>query len=1109
MWLAVSIALTTGASASELFTQNFDPSTQRLQLAPSARYGLFRQSDAIAVSVTGGATLRVFNLDGATVYQGAATSLHLVPGHYFVETDGDRAQFAVLPDDYAGATFLGTEGYGDDSNITNNERIDAIQPAWVRLLSGVNYWWRVEPQRDVWNWSDLDKAVDNNFSKGRKIILVAWSRPDWLTQDTEFIARYVLYVQKLAERYRGKVYAIEVWNEPDINPLVSWEMTLPYTSSKSDVAGIYRQLLQAARSAVKQVAPEIRVVGAGWATPGYQEIVDGFLAGNGASLFDAYTFHDYDRTYWGLDQDITLASGAMLRLDRLIEQYRARMPGLPLWMDEGGLYGQSALEISNSQTDGTGKYVSLVDWHRGMTRAIKYVVMARAAGVELLLPHLLPRSTTDAANNYDLYGFEYGDRGPHPKTSAFLMACHWLNGAQFAQSRTPNEDLLLYAWRRADGAAVVFAWTREGHTVSVNTSALPAATDIFGTPVTVSAIGDEPILFHANHVEPATLLGQVRSALAGSQGSAPTIDAVPTQSVGAGEAVRFTVNATDVDGDNFSITVAGLPPGATFNPLTGEFSWSGATVAGNWTVVFTATDDWGTTRMFTVPITVVDGEQDGLAAQWPLDEEAGVIATDVVGSNDGTLVNFSATGWSRTDGERGLRFDGTDDYIRLDSSRIDLTNNFSIVTRFRATAAQADGTLLSIRFAYPSSGLRVILSRNTLWVQGQTTAGWKSASFCAGTIQNDQWHDLALVYDQGRLTIYLDGAEQGSASWSASLVMDSAAATKLGTDSAYYFAGLLRDLRVYQRPLSAAQVQGLSSEAGLAEVVTPANQTPQLGALSPHSVAVGQTCSFSVSATDADGDSLAYSAAALPAGASFNASTRTFTWAPSGTQTGTHTVTFAASDGTASDSAQVTITVTQPNRVPVLAGIGGKSVNEGQSLSFTLSATDADGNALTYSASGLPAGASFNTSTRTFAWTPGYTQAGMYSVAFAVTDGALSDSETITIAVYNINRAPVLAATGTRTVILGQTLSFTITASDPDGDALVYSVGKLPSGASFNAASRTFTWRPARRQAGIHSITFTVSDGKLSDTETGKIEIRKQPAAKRRAVTATKRLRSH
>src|SRR2546427_10334715 len=105
-------------------------------------------------------------------------------------------------------------------------------------------------------------------------------------------------------------------------------------------------------------------------------------------------------------------------------------------------------------------------------------------------------------------------------------------------------------------------------------------------------------------------------------------------------------------------------------------------------------------------------------------------------------------------------------------------------------------------------------------------------------------------------------------------------------------------------------------------------------------------------------------------------------------------------------SATVSITVTAVNNAPVLAAIGNKSGSEGSRLTFTVTATDADGDALTYSASGLPAGASFDPTTKTFSWTPAFDQAGTYSATFAASDGPATATETIALTIGNTNRAP-------------------------------------------------------------------------------------------------------
>ncbi len=179
------------------------------------------------------------------------------------------------------------------------------------------------------------------------------------------------------------------------------------------------------------------------------------------------------------------------------------------------------------------------------------------------------------------------------------------------------------------------------------------------------------------------------------------------------------------------------------------------------------------------------------------------------------------------------------------------------------------------------------------------------------------------------------------------------------------------------------------------------------------------------------------------------------------------------------------------NHAPVLATIGSKTVTTGSTLTFTISATDADGNPLTYRATGLPSGATFTASTRTFTWKPASTQVGSYKVNFSVSDGKAIDSEIVTITVTTTNHPPVLAPIGAKSVVKMHTLSFTISATDPDKNPLTYSATGLPSGATFSPSTRTFRWTPTTSQVGTYYVTFKVSDGKLTDSERVTITVRR------------------
>ena len=71
----------------------------------------------------------------------------------------------------------------------------------------------------------------------------------------------------------------------------------------------------------------------------------------------------------------------------------------------------------------------------------------------------------------------------------------------------------------------------------------------------------------------------------------------------------------------------------------------------------------------------------------------------------------------------------------------------------------------------------------------------------------------------------------------------------------------------------------------------------------------------------------------------------------------------------------ITITVGHVNRAPIFSAVGPQLVLEHNMLTFTVVATDPDGDAVTLSATGMPSGATFNPATGLFSWTPGYPSA--------------------------------------------------------------------------------------------------------------------------------------
>lgn len=246
---------------------------------------------------------------------------------------------------------------------------------------------------------------------------------------------------------------------------------------------------------------------------------------------------------------------------------------------------------------------------------------------------------------------------------------------------------------------------------------------------------------------------------------------------------------------------------------------------------------------------------------------------------------------------------------------------------------------------------------------------------------------------------------------------------------------------------------------------------------------------------DADaGDILTYTAAlvggsALPAWLVFDGATRTFSGNPGGTDITPLQLRVTASDGRGGsvfDDFQLTLTnvsdpTTLANPIPdqTFFGSGAKA--------FTFATNTFSGDGLTYTATlvgggALPSWLTFDSATRTFSGNPGLSSTMSFAIHVTATDvqnATASDDFQLNLD-NSVNDNPVLATIGDKKPVEGATTVFTISATDADvpADTLTFSASGLPSGATFDPASRTFTWKPTTAQANSNfTATFSVSDG--------------------------------
>jgi parallel beta-helix repeat protein len=270
-----------------------------------------------------------------------------------------------------------------------------------------------------------------------------------------------------------------------------------------------------------------------------------------------------------------------------------------------------------------------------------------------------------------------------------------------------------------------------------------------------------------------------------------------------------------------------------------------------------------------------------------------------------------------------------------------------------------------------------------------------------------------------------------------------------------------------------------------------------------------QTLSFAVTVSDADGDPLSGLEAdlsALPAGhgATFepapNLSGGTFTWTPPAGTMGEFPVTFTATNAL---SAQLvtSIEVRDTNHAPVLSAPDSVTALEGATLYVPVTVGDLDGDpilSLTADFSSLPPGhgAVFSPGpgnvSGTVVWTPGYAHAGAYAVRFRAAN-SLADTALTWILVGDVDRAPVAVSPANASVLAGEPVTVTVTAADPDGDAigsLTAGLSVLPVGhsATFTPGAGnttgTFSWTPAAGDTGTFDLVFTAANARSGQSVT-------------------------
>ncbi len=525
---------------------------------------------------------------------------------------------------------------------------------------------------------------------------------------------------------------------------------------------------------------------------------------------------------------------------------------------------------------------------------------------------------------------------------------------------------------------------------------------------------------------------------------APSISSAATFSVAENNTNIGSVSASDADGDSLTYSISG----------------SEINISNSGVLTFATAPDYETKNSYTAIVTVSDGTnsvtQSITVTITDVDEtdpnESPTISSSTTFSAAENQTSIGSISASDADGD-SLTYTISGSEINISSSGV-LTfasaPNYETKSSYTATVTVSDGTVsitqnITINITDVSEAVAV----------NDTSSGIEDDNIRVDVLTNDTFSALDVTLtatDGSNMTVEVQNDATSVAEYGRPTIIYSPDANWFGTDSFTY----------------TVSSGGESDQGTVTVTVTSVNDAPVISSSATFSAAENQTAIGSVTATDADGDSLTYSIT----GSEINISSSgvlSFATAPDYETKTSYTATVTVSDGTASTTQNITVNITDvveavPNAAPTISSSATFSAAENQTAIGSVTATDADGDSLTYSISGSEINIS-SSGVLTFVSAPDYETKTSYSATVTVSDGTASTTQDITVNITDVNEAPTISSSSTFTIAENQTSLGSVTANDPENQTLTYALIQLPAplageqyaGASINSSTGVIT----------------------------------------------------
>ena len=354
-------------------------------------------------------------------------------------------------------TDIGTRHECDGGQDPAVETVAASGVGWVKEEFR---WDWVEPRRDTWTWTCMDRVIDAERARGLEVLGLLDYTAGWAVGESNPVSQtpppldlWANYVRHTVERYRGKVAAWEVWNEP--NHPYFWAGTKAQ----------YADLLHVTYDTIKAVDPQAIVLAP--ATSGVGES-DEWLSAIPADKYDAISLHLYTEPDFLNDRRYSYFGQGLPNLAAMVAQHGNK----PVWITEFGFSSQDGSQAWHVGDEGSQA--------RYLVQQVVQTFAFTGLRVERIMPYVF--------NDHEGFELVHNWTAPKPAYNAYRTAAERLEGATGRGRITAGSGIFAFRFER-DGHLIDVVWSPDGGTATLTSGGDAEVVDLYGGKRTVARSG--------------------------------------------------------------------------------------------------------------------------------------------------------------------------------------------------------------------------------------------------------------------------------------------------------------------------------------------------------------------------------------------------------------------------------------------------------------------------------------------------------------------------------------------------------------------------------------------------------------------------------------------